>query len=335
MPSQSHFPDPELRQDLVNEEWVIIAPGRGRRPRNFTAKAKPRIPPPPSRDPFADPQASGHPEPVFVWPARSRWRVQVLENKFPALKHDKIMSILYDSGPYRILPAVGFHELIITRDPVKNIPDLDLADILAVLKAVQNRFQVYKANKYVECGYFFQNWGESAGASIFHPHFQLIGLPVIPGNINRSLAGSARYYKKYRRFAYDDIIDWELKHKSRIIFANRDALAFTRFASEEPFDIRVFPKSHEPFFEITAVKILKAVAAALKVSLAKIKNKLGDPDYNFFLHTAPLKNQSEYNHYHWHLDIVPKISVSAGLEIGAGVEITAIDPDDAAAFLKS
>ncbi len=131
------------------------------------------------------------------------------------------------------------------------------------------------------------------------------------------------------------MIDWEKKCGSRVIYENKGAIAFTPFVSREPFELRVFPKKHLPFFEDTSEEDLKWMVEALQNVLIRIEKRLGDPDYNFFIHTAPLRDKKSHSHYHWHIEIVPKISVSAGFELGTGIEITVVDPDVAAKILKN
>ena len=130
------------------------------------------------------------------------------------------------------------------------------------------------------------------------------------------------------------MIDWEKKEKKRLIYENKGAIVFAPFVSQEPFELRVFPKKHLSYFEDTSVKDMEFVVDALQNALIKIERKLKNPHYNFFIHTSPLKNKKTRRHYHWHIEILPKISVSAGFELGTGIEITAVDPDEAAKILK-
>ena len=130
------------------------------------------------------------------------------------------------------------------------------------------------------------------------------------------------------------MIDEELKNKKRIIYQNKGAIAFAPFVSKEPFEARIFPKKHMPYFENTLDHDLADMANALQRVLRKIRKNLKDPDYNFFIHTAPLINKKKYKPYHWHIEIRPKISIRAGFELGTGVDINAVDPDDAAKLLR-
>jgi len=180
----------------------------------------------------------------------------------------------------------------------------------------------------------YHNWGPKAGASIYHPHYQIISLPIIPPDVGRSLKGSDSYFSVNKKCVHCVMIEWEKKKKERVIYENAGAIAFTPFVSREPFEVRIFPKKHLPFFEETEKDNMEAVVDVLQKVLKKIETKLKDPDYNFFIHTAPHIDKQKYGHYHWHIEIVPKISISAGFELGTGIEITVVDPNEAAKMLK-
>ncbi|HXF44124.1 MAG TPA: HIT domain-containing protein, partial [Candidatus Paceibacterota bacterium] len=123
--------------------------------------------------------------------------------------------------------------------------------------------------------------------------------------------------------------------KKRIVFENRDAIAIAPFVSREPFELRIFPKKHLPYFENVLDVELENVVDALQSSLRLIEKKLRKPDYNFFVHTAPVKDKGKYRHYHWHIEVIPKTNISAGFELGTGIEINVVDPDNAARFLRA
>jgi len=327
----------ELRQDPITGDWVIIAPGRSNRPLSLIEKNKKRVIAPVKGCPFEDPQAVGNPKPSLIYPfhpSEGKWQLQVFANKYPALSPQFKSIQEKEQGPYTSMSGRGYHELIVTRHHTKNFPQLKPQDAFIVLIAVRERFLTYQKDKDIKYGFFFHNWGPTAGASVFHPHYQLVGLPIIPPEAHLSLQGSKKFYQQHKKYAYSSVISFEKKYKQRIIAENDGAIAFTRYASKEPFDIRIFPKQHLPFFEQSSDDVLKSVSQVLQQSLKKMSKNLKDPDYNFFLHSAPLSEQSKYSHYHWHIDVVPKISISAGMEVGSGVEVTIIDPDDSAKILR-
>ncbi|TSD02522.1 MAG: UDPglucose--hexose-1-phosphate uridylyltransferase, partial [Parcubacteria group bacterium Athens0714_26] len=180
----------------------------------------------------------------------------------------------------------------------------------------------------------FQNWGPTAGASVYHPHYQSIAIPVVPLHIKISINGSDRFYKEHKKCVYCVMIEHEIKNKRRIIYENEEAVVFTPFFSESPFEVRVLPKKHFSYFEDTPEKALKGTAAALQYALKKVTKNLNDPDYNFFIHTAPIKNKEKHTHYHWYIEIRPKFFNIAGFELGTNLEINEVDPDKAAKILR-
>ena len=339
MPSSkpnSKISEPEYRQDLITGDWVIIAESRGRRPDEFSKNRTKRKIAPLKNCPFENLANSDNENPVYTYPNLPNWELQIIPNKYPSLKPNLPLPSFSRSykNIFTSTKAYGYHELIISKNHYQNFPNLPKNKASQILLSAQTRYKFFKTKPGLEYAFMFHNWGPTAGASVFHPHYQLVGLSILPTYISHSLAGSKKYHRQTGRFAYSDLIIQEKKHKQRIIFENKHAISFTNYVSKEPFDFKVFPKKHSPFFEIADQKEIKGVAEVLQKSLLTLEKKLKDPDYNFFIHSAPLKNQARHNHYHWHLDVVPKISVPGGIEIGTGLEITSVDPDKAASFLK-
>ncbi len=330
-----NFINSELRQDLVSGDWIVIAPKRAKKAGQFLKKIK-RIKQPIKGCPFENPQETGHGEPLLLYleAGSKKWLIQVVKNKFPAFTHQNIKALVFKNGPYSVLSGVGHHEVLIMRDHNKNIPHLDDKNVFLVFKAFQERYRSLAKDCCSAYISIFHNWGLRAGASIYHPHCQITSIPVIPPDIQHSFSGSLRYFKKNKECVHCAMIKWEKKNENRIIFENKEAIVFAPFVSREPFELRVFPKQHLPYFEDTSDDILRDIAEALKTALLKMEKHLKDPDYNFFIHTAPVLNKKSYSHYHWHIEILPKVSISAGFELGTGIEITVVDPDDAAKLLR-
>ena len=130
------------------------------------------------------------------------------------------------------------------------------------------------------------------------------------------------------------MIGWEKKYKKRIVYENEGAIAFAPFVSKNPFEVRIFPKKHLPYFENTLDQEIDCVTDGLQQVLRKLEKNLKDPDYNFFIHTAPIRDKEKYKMYHWHIEVAPKTNINAGLELGTGVEVNEVDPDEAAKLLR-
>lgn len=325
----------EFRQDLVSGDWIIVATERARRPDDFFKKKEKRKPSPKSSCPFEDLQKSGNWPPLLAWPDKKNWRTIVIPNKFPALKHNHVCAFVFRKGPYEAAGGVGHHELLITRDHTKNFAHLAPGLAAEAMYALQARYKKLAEDNCLRYVVSFFNWGHSAGASISHPHYQILSLPIIPPDVQHSLNGSHQYWKKHHRCVHCVMLAYERKNKIHIIAENKHAIAITPFVSRTPFEVRVYPKMHQPYFEKTPAAVMRSISEILQKALLGMEKHLQDPDLNFFIHTAPLKNQASYRHYHWHIEILPKMTVPAGFEISTGVDINVMDPDHAAQILRS
>ena len=321
----------ELRQDIVSGDWILMAPGRARRPHAYKRKAA-RKKASKKNCPFENP-LKDH-ESILIYEGRNDWEVVVIENKYPAVMHKNICAVSGRQGPYPKVSGVGHHDLIITRDHHNNFAHLSAIQANQVLEAFRDRYLMLLSDKCLAYISIFHNWGLEAGATVYHPHYQMLAVPVVPPDVEHSLKGSALYFKKHRQCVHCLMIDYERKEKKRIIYENKGAIVFAPFVSREPFELRIFPKKHSPYFENTLDIDLSYIADALQFALKRIEKKLDDADYNFFIHTAPLKNKKRYSHYHWHIEVLPKLNISAGFELSTGIEINVVDPDFAANILK-
>ena len=329
----------ELRQDIVSGDWIVISSKSSKRPDQFTKKEK-RIIAPVKGCPFENPQQSGHKKPILIYPTNTKkWRLQIFENKYPTFSPNGNDSKfrtpkIEKQGPYSTIEALGYHNIVVTRDHHKNFAHLSSKEANLVFQAFQERYKMITKQKCSAYVSIFHNWGPKAGASIYHPHYQIISIPVVPPDIKHSLNGSTQYFKKNKKCVHCSMIAWEKKNKKRIVYENKEAIVFTPFVSREPFEMRIFPKKHFAYFEDFSKNEMKWVVEALQKALIKIEKNLHDADYNFFIHTAPILEKNKYPYYHWHIEIQPKISISAGFELGTGIEVTVVDPDEAAKILR-
>ncbi len=325
----------ELRQDLVSGDWIIVAPERFKRPQDFLKYKSPRKPPLLKTCPFEDfnlRKSTTRWPPLLSVPRDTNWRVVVVPNKYPALRHFPGCATPLAYGPSDSITGAGEHDLVIARDHKKNFADVSLKEAVEILKIIQRRYRRLAKDICNVYSSTFFNWGEGAGASIFHPHYQILTLPIIPPDISHSLNGSRRYFRAHKKCVHCVLLKFDLKEKKRIIDQNQSAVSVAPYVSRVPFEVRIFPKKHSPYFEKTSEKDLACVAALLQSALKRVRHHLKDPDLNFFIHTAPFKGN--YDYYHWHIEITPKISIWGGFELGTGVDINIVDPKMAAAVLK-
>ena len=264
---------------------------------------------------------------------KENWWVEVVPNKYPAFgKGDCV--ITRQSGPYLLRDGVGFHEVVVTRDHTRSLALMNDEEAELVVRVYQERYLALKEEGCVEYIAIFHNHGPKSGATITHPHSQIITLPVIPPDLSRSLKGSSRFFHKRQGCVSCLVLKHELKAKERVVYENLLFAVLAPFASKTAFELRIFPKRHAIHFEEMDSGTRFAFANALRTALGKLFYGIKDPDYNFFLHTAPVRDGKEFHHYHWHLEILPKTAIWAGFEIGTGIEISTISPEKAAEFLR-
>ena len=326
----------ELRRDLVTGEWIVVARNRGKRPDQFQSN---KILPTDALacspdDPFINPQASGNASPVLEYVDKKKeWTLQVIPNKFPAFAQLGECMISRKVGPYEIIDGRGFHEVVITKDCVRHLALFSHDEVEEVIRAYSTRYRTLKKETCVKYISIFHNHGKEAGASIAHPHSQIIAIPVVPPDVSRSLEGAKKYYAKNGQCVHCKMIEWEMKDEHRVIYENDSMIAFCPFISRTAFEIRVFPKNHSAQFEKLSSEYFGDLGDALRISLAKLNSTLENPSYNFFIHTAPVGGNHSY--YHWHIEILPKTAVWAGFELSTGIEISTIEPERAAGFLRN
>ena len=334
----------ELRQDLSTGDWVVVATGRAKRPHAF-ARQEPEPSVPKAECPFEEllPAATAAYDPSGAAlglsagdsaDSAARWWVQVIPNKYPALIEHGECAVEHAVGPYAVQDGVGFHDVIVTRDHDRPISRMSAAKAAALIRAYRDRYLAIKGDGCVKYISIFHNHGRAAGASVAHPHSQLIAVPVIPPDISRSLVGSMAYWHRTARCVHCTMIAFEQEQKARIVYENGKFIVICPYASRQAFELHLLPKNHSPRFEAITDEELLDAGDALHQALARLDAGLNDPAYNFFIHTAPTSDGELEERYHWHLEILPKTAVWAGFEIGTGIEISSIAPESAAEFLR-
>jgi UDPglucose--hexose-1-phosphate uridylyltransferase len=236
-------------------------------------------------------------------------------------------------GPNRIMNGVGYHEVIITADHEKQIAQFALEEVKMVVDLYQRRYLELMNKKFIKYISIFHNHGREAGSSVAHPHSQLLAIPVIDPDLRASLDGAEAFYRSQGKCVYCTMIDWDIKDRQRVIYENEKFVVVCPYAPQVSFEVRVYPKEHQPYFEKMTEPEKELFAKAMQKAISKLCQGLKDPAYNFYFHTAPCDGAS-YDHYHWHLNILPKTNIWAGFELGAGIEISTIEPERAAEFLR-
>jgi len=336
------FPS-ELRFDLASKDWVVIATGRSKRPEMFKKEKRIKETLPMAKCPFCNIETQDPPVDVFVMGKRvdfkvrnkvpKSWTAISIPNKYPAFLPSSELNSRVEGNIYETVNAVGFHEVLVTRNHQKQIPQFSLNQVKEVFDLYQSRYLDLMKKNFVHYVSIFHNHGVEAGASLSHPHSQIVTTPLIDVDLANALSRSKKYLAKNKKCVYCVMEAWEKKTKKRIVFENEEFLAICPFASKSAFEVIVTPKKHRSYFEKITEKEKWALSEAFLAVMKKLYKGLADPPYNFYLHTAPCDG-NKYDHYHWHWTILPKTSTWAGFEIGTRMEISTIEPERAAAYLR-
>jgi len=321
----------ELRMDLVSNDWVVIATGRAQRPEAFAKHQRVKDAVSPKDCPFCQEKILEKAIAGLEKPDGS-WFVISMPNDFPAFSkgynlHER------KKGPNRIMDGLGYHEVIITADHKRQLAQFSKEEAKLVIDIYQERYLDLMNKKFIKYISIFHNHGREAGASIAHPHSQLIAIPVLDPDLRGSVDGAESFYLSQGKCVYCTMIEWEFKDGQRIIYQNEKFVVLCPFAPQVSFEVRIYPKEHQSYFEKMTKEEKYLLADALQKALSKIYKGLKDPAYNFYIHTAPV-DEGSYDNYHWHINILPKTAVWAGFELAAGIEISTIEPEKAAEFLR-
>jgi UDPglucose--hexose-1-phosphate uridylyltransferase len=328
----------EFRQDIISQHWVLFAPNRANRPEDF--KHEPATPDHrliPAHDPGC-PFCRGKEEmntEVAAYPRSRNWKVRVILNKFEALGHTGGRT---RSDFYRVREGIGDHEVIITEPHnalMAFLPD-DLMELN--LKVYQERMIALSNHPEVEYVHILQNHGKAGGASLLHPHSQIFATPFVPEHLHDEVTGCYHYFQDNGACLYCEMILKELSDRERIVLDHKDFLVFSPFAARVPFALRIIPKRHEASFIDMTTSERKSLAEVLKIILQKIYYKLNNPAYNYYIHTLPVSHSlmTKYDDrsYHWHLEILPRLNVWGGFELGSDVYVNTILPENASDILR-
>ena len=266
-------------------------------------------------------------------PNSSGWQLRVVSNKFPALRIEGDLD-RRGIGVFDLCNGVGAHEVIIeTPEHQRQMADLSLAELGDVIKAFKIRSLDLRGDRRLKYSLIFKNFGLSAGASLEHTHSQLIALPIIPKRVQEELKGAEQYFEFRDRCPYCDMLHQELQEDERIVSDNRSFVAVCPFVSSFPFEIWIFPKEHHADFAQISPEAIGDFARILKETLVRLRVTLSNPAYNFIIHTAPIEPR-ERDEYHWHLELIPKLTKIAGFEWGTGFYINPTAPEFAAKRLR-
>lgn len=325
---------PEIRQDVVSGHWVIVAPERARRPHAFAnAAEKPRRAEP---CPFCPGREYDTPPEVFALRDSGKadepgWRLRVVPNKFPALErhpgHEPPESPWSREG-------VGAHEVVIEAAE-HELPwsEFPIPRLVELLEAIRSRMAALAGEGAVEYVFYFRNSGEAAGATLEHPHSQLLALPMVPPLVASELEGARQYLVTTGRCYYCELAEREAASGRRLVLDGGSVVALAPYAARAPFEVWLLPKRHQARLKEATEAEIETLARVLRAALRKLDRALGKPAYNLFLHEAPARSGA-LAHYHWHFEVIPRLANLAGFEWGTNMFINPVTPEEAAHRLR-
>jgi UDPglucose--hexose-1-phosphate uridylyltransferase len=336
----------ELRKDLVTGRWVIIASERSKRPDDFRPAGAVPKEEASAFCPFCEGNESKTPPEVFALrgegtaPDGPGWRVRVVTNKFPALSPGAPPP-KPEGGLFQSMPGVGVHEVVIENpDHAKELADLDTDRIRDVLEVFRSRIKAIEENFHYQYVQIFKNKGKEAGASLSHPHSQIVATPIVPKRVKEEVYGAERLFRANRECVFCRTVREETRLGERLVLRNGDFALLAPFASRSPFEMAIYPLRHSPFFTGTTRDELASLATVIKTALGRLKVMLSDPPFNLILHQAPNPTISTKawpgiaGYFHWHLEIIPVLTKVAGFEWGTGFYINPVPPETAAGYLR-
>jgi UDPglucose--hexose-1-phosphate uridylyltransferase len=327
---------PELRKDPIHGRWVIIATERGRRPSDFVIEQQK---PAGGFCPLCEGNEDKTPPEVLAFrnngtrPNSPGWSLRVVPNKFPALRIEGDLG-REGEGMYDKMNGIGAHEVVVeTPLHQETLATLPVKGVEEVLWAYRERIIDLRRDKRLRYVLVFKNQGVAAGASLEHSHSQLIALPIIPRRVGEEIEGAKNYFQFKDRCLFCDIVRQELQQRSRVIVENSDFLSIAAFASRFPFETWILPKRHHSHFEYMEPFEYEQAAQILSDTLQRMNRVLGNPPYNFIIHTSSFSD-ADKEYYHWHFEIMPKLTKVAGFEWGTGFYINPTPPEEAANYLR-
>ena len=336
---------PELRKDPVLGRWVIISTERGKRPSDFNQESEGNVATPPNCPFCPGNEQKTPPEVAAVRPPGSQpdspgWKLRVIPNKFPALRIEGQLG-RKGVGIYDKMNGVGAHEVVIENpDHTRDLDEREIEENFLVYRAYRERIVDLMRDERFEYIMVFRNYGSRAGASLSHPHSQIIATPIIPKRVTEELVGTQMHYRYKKRCIYCDIMDQEQMLEERIVLVSNHFMAICPFAAAQPFAVTIIPTRHQADYTQATDDELRDLAGVMGRLVGKYKKTLGAIHYNYVIHTTPSEQAMEedfpygHAHFHWRIEMFPRLTKTAGFEWGTGFYINPTPPEESARYLR-
>ena len=330
----------EFRQNPLTGQWVIIAGERGNRPTQQPRPSTQRNAPSYDENcPFCPGHESETPPTVFEMrdaTGGEQWQLRGFANKFPALVPDNIPSSDASSPLFLALPGRGEHQVLVETPIHNRFPAARTeGEMVRLMEAYQQRYLSLMELPWIEYVLIFKNHGKEAGTSQEHPHSQIIASPITPDSVQRRGEAAGEHYKRTKMCLMCQIIAEESRSGSRVVFQDRQFIVFHPFASSRPAETWVVPINHQASYAQASGEVVSGLGNTLLRALKMLASGFSDPDFNYVLHTSPKAAESPPPEYwHWYLQIIPRMTAIAGFELGSGIFINTVPPEQTAAVMR-
>jgi UDPglucose--hexose-1-phosphate uridylyltransferase len=350
----------EIREIRINPivptESVLVATARSMRPKQneqaYQADKRTHV----ERCPFCRGNEDKTPPEIVAYPDSANWQLRIVENLYPVLA-DKEKQPNFSFGLQQTIDGYGRHEVVIDHDHHGiAVHEMSIEHITQLFQVYQQRIRtLYASDERLKYVLLFKNYGPAAGGSIPHTHSQIIAMPVVPQNVEAEVTYSHEYYRKQHHCIFCTLIDEALSYEATIydkrsgeirrkinvgqyvIERGEHFVAIKPFASRYEWEVHILPLVHESDFPNADGSHLEDFARVLRNTMTRLDKVVGGVQYNFFLHSLP--HGPEYVHhkpsYHWHLEICPRTSIPTGFELGSGLFVNTVAPEQAAEALRS
>lgn len=319
----------QLRLDPLTGRWVVVSTNRSGRKHAFRS-AQPLEADPGRACPFCPGHEEETPPALVTYGPTGNWLVRVVPNRYPAFERPAPMAVTHLGPVFTQARASGIHEvLVFSPEHAASWSDLSYSQIDLVMAAIRDRVLEHSTKGGLRYSQVIVNWGRDAGASIEHPHAQLLGMPFVPRELADEQAGFARFEGSCLLCT---TVGSENAHGYRVVHADDDVFVFCPFWSGSPYEMLVVPTNHGPHLHRAPDEDLSAVGRAVRAGLARLRDHVGEVSYNLIFHSAPYRAAGMY---HWHVHIVPKLTTPAGFELGTGVPVNVVAPEQAAEDLRN
>ncbi len=319
----------QMRLNQLTGRWVTIVAERAQRPNDFAPRTDLRALESGRPCPFCPGNEESTPPALEQVGADGAWTIRVIPNLYPAFQGDEGFAVHHEGPVHVMAEGTGIHEVFVySPEHDLSLDGLDDATAGQFMLALKRRFEDHATIPYIRYTQAIVNHGREAGASLAHPHGQLLGLPFVPGEVLDE-------ERAFARFAGGCLlcttVEAELTTGERIVFANDDVAVICPYWSGSPYELLIVPRRHDQHLQDADEPSLEAVGRALRDATAFLNRAIGDVAYNVGFHTAPHAHTGEY---HWHIHIWPNLVTQAGFERGTGVLINIVPPEHAAETLR-